>query len=124
MSEILGDVPCTCELVESLDTDVKVFEGAVEEMAVAESGGVGVRVVVDGRMGYAWVGSLAPDLVAGVLDEARDNARFAAPDEWNDLPLTRQAAIVTAVLDHVIVGRASADPTGRGHFSFRAAGLL
>ena len=40
----------------SLDTDVKVFEGRVEEMAVAESGGVGVRVVVDGRLGYAWVG--------------------------------------------------------------------
>ena len=78
----------------SLDTDVKVFEGAVEEMAVAESGGVGVRVVVDGRMGYAWVGSLAPDLVAGVLDEARDNARFAAPDEWNDLPTVADARAV------------------------------
>lgn len=78
----------------SVDTDVKVFGGQVEEMAVAESGGVGVRVVVDGRMGYAWVGSLAPDLVAGVLDEARDNARFAAPDEWNDLPTAADAAAV------------------------------
>ena len=84
----------------SRDTDVKVFEGAVEEMAVAESGGVGVRVVVDGRMGYAWVGSLEPELVAGVLDEARDNARFAAPDEWNDLPTAADArAVPVAGLD-------------------------
>ena len=79
----------------SIDTDIKVFEGAVEEMAVAESGGVGVRVVVEGRLGYAWVGSLDPDLVAGVLDEARDNARFAAPDEWNDLPTADDARAVT-----------------------------
>jgi PmbA protein len=51
-------------------------------------------------MGYAWVGSLAPDLVAGVLDEARDNARFAAPDEWNDLPTAADArAVPVADLD-------------------------
>jgi PmbA protein len=80
----------------SHDTDVKVFEGAVEELAVAESGGVGVRVIVDGRLGYAWVGSLDPDLVAGVLDEARDNARFAASDEWNGLPSAGDARAVPA----------------------------
>ena len=28
------------------------------------------------------------------------------------------------LIDHVIVGRATADPTGRGHYSFREAGLL
>jgi PmbA protein len=84
----------------SVDTDVKVFDGRVEEMAVAASGGVGVRVVSDGRLGYAWVGSLDADLVAGVLDDARDNARFAAPDEWNDLPTAQDArAVPVAELD-------------------------
>ena len=48
----------------SHDTDIKVFAGKVEELAVAESGGVGVRVIVDGRLGYAWAGSLDPDVVA------------------------------------------------------------
>jgi PmbA protein len=70
----------------SRDTDVKVFEGSVEELAVAGSAGVGVRVIVDGRLGYAWAGSLDADVIADVLDDARDNARFAAPDEWNGLP--------------------------------------
>ena len=84
----------------AIETDVKVHGGSVEELTVAESGGVGVRVVVGGRLGYAWVGSLAPDLVAGVLDEARDNARFAAPDEHNDLPTAADAAgIAVAALD-------------------------
>jgi len=46
-----------------------------------------------------------------------------------DLHLTRQLrdaakAIEIDLIDHVIVGRASADPTGRGHYSFREAGLL
>lgn len=46
-----------------------------------------------------------------------------------DLHLTRQlrdaARIVDIeLLDHVVIGRASADPLGRGYYSFREAGLL
>lgn len=46
-----------------------------------------------------------------------------------DLQVTRQLreasqAIDIALLDHVIVGRAAADPLGRGFFSFRESGLL
>jgi len=80
----------------SRDTDVKVFDGAVEELAVAESAGVGVRVIVDGRLGYAWAGSLDADVIADVLGDARDNARFAAPDEWNGLPTLEDARAVRA----------------------------
>ncbi len=65
----------------SRDTDIKVFGGDVESLSVAEIDGVGVRVVVDHRTGYAWAGSLAPEVVADTLAEARDNAAFGAPDE-------------------------------------------
>jgi DNA repair protein RadC len=46
-----------------------------------------------------------------------------------DLQLTRQLreaakAIDIDLLDHVVMGRASADPAGRGYYSFREAGLL
>jgi DNA repair protein RadC len=46
-----------------------------------------------------------------------------------DLHVTRQLreaakAVDIELLDHVIVGRAGADPLGRGYFSFREAGLL
>jgi DNA repair protein RadC len=33
-------------------------------------------------------------------------------------------AVDIALLDHVILGRAAADPLGRGYFSFREAGML
>lgn len=46
-----------------------------------------------------------------------------------DVQLTRQLreaarAVDIDLLDHVIVGRPSADPLGRGYYSFREAGLL
>jgi len=65
----------------SRDVDVKVYGGEVESLAVAELEGVGVRVIVDARQGYAWAGSLDPDVVAETVAEARDNAAFGSPDE-------------------------------------------
>lgn len=46
-----------------------------------------------------------------------------------DVQVTRQLrdaakAVDIALLDHVILGRAAADPCGRGYYSFREAGLL
>ena len=46
-----------------------------------------------------------------------------------DVQVTRQLreaakAVDIELLDHVVVGRATADPQGRGYFSFREAGML
>ena len=64
------------------DTEVKVHDRTVESLVVAERAGVGVRLVDDGRQGFAWVGSLDERVVADALVEARDNAAFATPDEF------------------------------------------
>jgi PmbA protein len=63
-------------------TTVRVHGGEVESSTAATTAGIGVRVVRDHRQGFAWAGSLAPDVVADALAEARDNAAFAEPDEW------------------------------------------
>ncbi|HEX9992794.1 MAG TPA: DNA gyrase modulator, partial [Acidimicrobiales bacterium] len=63
------------------DTDVRAYEGDVESLSAAEAEGVGIRVVVDQRQGFAYAGSLADDVVAETLAEARDNAELATPDE-------------------------------------------
>ena len=84
----------------SRQTEVKVFGGEVESLSVAEVDGVGVRVVVDGRQGYAWAGSLDRDVVAETLAEARDNAAFGSPDPHLGLPGPDDVAGVEApVLD-------------------------
>jgi PmbA protein len=63
------------------DTAVRVFGGDVESLSSAESAGVGVRVVMGNRQGFAYTGSLEEADLADVLAEARDNAAFATPDE-------------------------------------------
>src|SRR5215212_1642635 len=83
-------------VVRTHDTEVKVFGGEVESLSVAEVEGVGVRLLHDSRQGYAWAGSLDPDVVAETVDEARDNAGFGTPDEFLGLPEPADVAGVTA----------------------------
>ena len=63
-------------------TEVKAYEGEVESFTAASSAGIGIRVVVDGRAGFAHAGSLEDDVIAETLAAARDNVAFAEPDEW------------------------------------------
>ena len=67
--------------VRSRDVDVNAFEGDVESLATAEIEGVGVRVIVDHRQGYAWAGSLDPGVVADTLADARDAFAAILPDD-------------------------------------------
>ncbi len=69
----------------STSTTVKVFGGEVESFTSASTGGAGIRVVRDGRQGFAHCGSLDQVVLAETLAEARDNATFGEPDEFNGL---------------------------------------
>jgi PmbA protein len=65
----------------STGTSAKVYRGDIESLTTATSASFGVRVIADHRQGYASAGSHDPELLAGLLDEARDNARYGEPDE-------------------------------------------
>ncbi len=67
------------------ETDIRIYEGEVEHFVSAQSEGVGIRVIRDGRTGFAYAGTLDGDAVASVLAEARDNVEFGTPDEWAGL---------------------------------------
>ncbi len=85
------------------DTEVRAYDGEVESLTSADSSGVGIRVLVDGpggagsQVGFAWAGSLDPDVIAATLDDARDNARFATPDP--DVVLAEPDGVPAAQLD-------------------------
>ena len=64
-----------------VETDVRAYDGEVESLSSAASAGVGIRVVTEGRQGFAYAGTLDEGVIAETLAEARDNARFATPDE-------------------------------------------
>ncbi|MEY3132009.1 MAG: hypothetical protein RLZ29_346, partial [Actinomycetota bacterium] len=67
------------------ETSVRVYEGEVEHFVSAQSAGVGVRVIKDGRTGTAYAGTLDESAIAEVLAEARDNVQFGNPDEFAGL---------------------------------------
>ena len=66
----------------SRSTNVKAYNGAVEAFTSAQSMGVGIRVIVDGRQGFAFAGTLDDDVIASTLADARDNVRYSERDEF------------------------------------------
>jgi PmbA protein len=82
----------------SRSTSVRVYGGAVEAFTSAESFGLGVRVIVGGRQGFAHAGSLDADVVADTLAQARDNVAFAEPDP--DLGLADPDGVEAVPHDH------------------------
>jgi PmbA protein len=64
-----------------VETDIRAYDGEIEQLASASSAGVGIRVVADHRQGFAYAGTLDEKVVAETLAEARDNTTFATPDE-------------------------------------------
>jgi PmbA protein len=96
----------------SSDTQVRVYHGEVEQLAVADTQGAGVRIVRDGRQGFAYCGTFDPAALAETVAEARDNAAFAEPDEAAgvaepdgveppDLDLWRDSLAAVATADKV-----------------------
>jgi PmbA protein len=76
---------------ESRHTEVKARKGEVDALSRAESRGVGVRVLVDSRLGYAWAADPDLDEAAALLVAARESAGYAGPDEANVLPEPAEA---------------------------------
>ncbi|HEY5025748.1 MAG TPA: TldD/PmbA family protein [Acidimicrobiales bacterium] len=69
-----------------VETDIRAYEGEVESLSSAASAGVGIRVVVGGRQGFAYAGTLEESVLRQTLADARDNAGFATADEHVGLP--------------------------------------
>ena len=67
------------------DTSVRVYQGEVEHFVSARSEGIGIRVIRNGRTGFAYAGTLDEQAVGDVLAEARDNVEFGTVDEWAGL---------------------------------------
>ena len=85
------------------ETEVRAYDGRVEQLAAASSAGIGIRVVVPApggagnQVGFAWAGSLERDVIDQVLADARDNAAYATPDP--DVALAEPDGAAPAEID-------------------------
>lgn len=97
-------------VVRGTETEIKVYGGDVESLSSAQSQGVGIRVIVDGRQGFAHVGSLDEAAIAETLADARDNVAFATPDEFAGLAAPDGVAVpVLDLCRDALAGFAPAD---------------
>ena len=62
------------------------YQGEVESLSSAESQGVGMRVVVGERQGFACAGTLDEDVIAEVIDEAATTPRSPPPTSTSGWP--------------------------------------
>lgn len=94
------------------DTQILVREQTVESLTRSESSGVGVRVLRDGRCGFAYVSSLDHLSVADAVDQARANSAHTTTHEEFWLPepdgvpppaldLWRSNAVTTSLLTKI-----------------------
>src|SRR5574341_1165520 len=64
--EVLGE--------RSRELTVRAFEGRLDQLTQAERGGIGIRVMVAGRVGYAYSEEFSPSALDWMLEEAVANA--------------------------------------------------
>ena len=96
-------------LARSSETSVRVFDEKVEQFSTSENEGIGVRVVVGSRQGFAWKGSLEGHSVAEALSAARENAAFASPDERTQIAVPDDVAPIELGLWREELAGVSAD---------------
>ncbi|HWD96454.1 MAG TPA: TldD/PmbA family protein [Acidimicrobiales bacterium] len=86
LGDALGNEQIEIYLSSGTETEIRAYQGEVEDLTSASSAGIGVRVLLDGpsgaRVGTAWAGSLDDDAVRDALRDARDNVQFATEDEF------------------------------------------
>lgn len=69
-------------LARGRSTSVRAHGGEVESLKSGTSAGVGIRIVANSRQGFASAGSVDRDIALSMLDEARENASLAEPEEF------------------------------------------
>lgn len=87
-----GDAEAWVE--EAVTRQIRVYEGGVESLTDAGSRGIGLRVFLDGRSGYAYGTDLSERGITELATTARESAEVADSDEFAGLPEEFGAAVV------------------------------
>ena len=69
--------------VEGEGTSIEVKEGQVEKIKSSQKRGIAVRVVIDGRLGFAYTNDTSEDGLRIAIECAKENAQSCEPDEYS-----------------------------------------
>ncbi|RYD04369.1 hypothetical protein N752_13425 [Desulforamulus aquiferis] len=73
-------------LLSSKELSIEVRDSEVETMKLAEDRGLGVRVISEGRVGFAFTTRLSNDGLDQVVQQAIANGSNTEPDQYYTLP--------------------------------------
>ncbi len=73
-------------IIDQQETEIQLGNGAVEQLSQSGSKGMGVRVIDDGRVGYAYTSAFTPESITQTWQTAVELAAVASSDEYRRLP--------------------------------------
>jgi PmbA protein len=85
-------------------TSVEAHRGEIAGLTFAESRGLGVRVISDGRLGFAHAADPSVDEVREAVSRARENAAVASPDPFNALPVAEPIEPLDGLFSEALAG--------------------
>lgn len=72
---------CEVYLSTNKDTSMEVFKGELSSYGIAESGGLSLRGIYNGNMGYAYTEKLSEDSIDFLIQGVKDSAEYLAGDK-------------------------------------------
>lgn len=79
------------------ESDCRVRDGEIEDLTEATSKGVGLRVIVRNRLGFAYTSDFDPASLDSFVDRALQLAEAAAPNKLNGLPARKDLGALPEV---------------------------
>lgn len=73
-------------ITDDVETEIRVDRGEVEKLSQSGSFGLGVRVIKNGRTGYAYTSDFSDTGIEQTVQAAVELAEIASPDEFRALP--------------------------------------
>jgi PmbA protein len=73
-------------IIDSQETQIEYATGAVEKLSQSGSKGLGVRVIDNGRVGYAYTSDFTPASIETTWQKAVELAAVASEDDYRRLP--------------------------------------
>lgn len=86
MAKKMGAHLAEAYLSNKKELSIDVRGGKVETLKLAEERGLGLRVLVGGKVGFAFTSNLGPESIEQAARQALANAANTAPDENRNLP--------------------------------------
>ena len=90
-------------VMRSRELSIEVIDGQVDTFIEAEASGLGIRIINDGRLGFAYSSDFSIPALQKLLDDAITMAKYTTKNEHNRLPQNGQAYAQLEIFDDNIL---------------------